>query len=263
MKLIKSVSVLAVLILSACGGEEEGATKNEPVAQKRDCTITYGWEARKPYQFFENKKMQGIDVDLLAQAANESNCDLAFVEKTWNELLVDVESGKVDVIAGATKTDERAKYADFSVPYREESFVLFVQSNSQFADKNIVNFLSLGNKIGVASGYYYGNEVADLMDHAQYSQSFVSSKTNEANFYNVEYGRVHGVLVDPVEGRYIIKRKGLGSKMKASAIEIPADAVTYMFSQKSKHKEQLDKIKAGIEQMVANKVPQKIINNYQ
>ncbi len=254
----------ASLLLVACG-DEKASSSQETKAEKKafDCTITYGWESRKPYQFYENKKMQGIDVEILAKAANSANCQLDFVEKPWSELLEDVEAGKVDVLAGATPTQERKVYANFSKPYREESFVLFIPTNSRFSGDSLDQFLSFGNKIGVSSGYYYGEAVDQLMNHAQYNRLFVGSATNEASFYNVEYGRAGGVLVDPVEGRYIMKRKGMTSKMKESAVTVPADSVAYMFSKKSAKADKIDMIMNTLDSMVANNQVEKFIANYQ
>lgn len=264
MRLMKSMMLLASMVLVACGGEKGSSTQQETkVTKSFDCEITYGWESRKPYQFFENKKMQGIDVDILANAANQVGCDLAYVEKPWSELLEDVKAGKVDVLAGATPTDERKAYADFSIAYRAESFVLFVPTNSSFNGDDLSQFLSFGNKVGVADGYFYGESVDQFMDHAQYNRSFISSPTNEASFYNVEYGRVDGVLVDPVEGRYIIKRKGMGSKMKESGVSIPADSVAYMFSKKSDKADKILTIKTTLEQMVADNQIDGFMSNYQ
>lgn len=262
MQLYKLLIPMVSLLLVACG-DEKGKSEQQEVAKKFDCEITLGWESRKPYQFFENKKMQGIDVDVLSSAAASANCNLAFVEKPWAELLDEVKTGKIDVVAGATPTDERKEYADFSIAYRAESFVLFIPTSSNFSGDNLSQYLSYGNKIGVSQGYFYGDEVDELMSHAQYSRLFVSSATNEASFYNVEYGRANGVLVDPVEGRYIIKRKGLAAKMKESAISIPADSVAYMFSKKSTKADKIAQVKASLEQMVANQEVQKFMTNYQ
>ncbi len=264
MRLVTSMMLLTSVLLVACGDEKGSSEQQETsISKKSDCVITYGWESRKPYQFFENKKMQGIDVDILASAASAAGCDLAYVEKPWAELLDAVKEGKIDVLAGATPTDERKEYADFSMPYRAESFVLFVPSNSTFNGDQLGQFLSFGNKIGVSDGYYYGDDVDEFMNHAQYSRSFVGSPTNEASFYNVEYGRANGVLVDPVEGRYIIKRKGMGSKMKESSVVIPADSVAYMFSKKSSKADKITTIKTSLEQMVANNQIDKYMQNYQ
>lgn len=263
MRLMKYLMLMTSMLLVACGDDKGSSSQEKQVTKQYDCTITYGWEPRKPYQFFENKQMQGIDVDILRAAAEKSNCQLTFVEKDWNDLLNDVKAGKVDVLGGATPTEERKEYADFSAAYRAESFILFIPTNSDFSGNSLSDFLSRGNKIGVSAGYFYGDDVADLMASGQYADSFVSSPTNEASFFSVEYGRVNGVLVDPIEGRYIIKRKGMGSKMKESEISIPAESVAYMFSKKSKSADKIAQIKSNLEQMISNNQVQQFIGNYQ
>ncbi len=264
MRHIKYWVLLASLVLVACSDEKGNSDLQGSKAQQASsCTIIYGWESRKPYQFYENKRMQGIDIDIIQQANEQTGCKLEFVQKSWAELLDAIEKGSIDLIGGATPTDERKAFADFSVPYREEAWALFISADSRFNGDNLNQFLSHGNKVGTSTGYYYGEEVDNLMNHPQYSSSFVGSTTNEASFFNVEYGRVDGVLVDPIEGRYIIKRKGLSAKMKESKIVLPADSVTYMFSKKSTKQDKLAQIKAAVEQLVANNKPQEIITKYQ
>lgn len=268
MKLIKTLALVAsVFAVVSCSDDkaQSPASKGKQVnvAPTSSCVIQYGWESRQPYQFFENKEMKGIDVQIMQTAASKAGCELSFVEKPWGELLEMVESGKVDILAGATQTAERAEYANFSEPYRKESFSLFVSNDSGFDSSKIQEFLSLGNRIGVSNGYFYGEEVDALMEHPQYKSLFRSAKKNEQNFYNVQYGQVDGVLADPVEGNYILKRKGLTSQIKESSINIPADSVSFMFSKKSKNADKLKAIADAVSEMVKNKEPEKVIASYQ
>lgn len=267
MKLMKMFTlVTSVLVAVSCSYDTTSSAPKDSqanAASKSSCVIEYGWEPRQPYQFFENKEMKGIDVQIMQTAASKVGCQLSFVEKPWAELLDMVESGKIDVIAGATQTAERAEYSNFSEPYRKESFSLFVSNESGFNASKLQKFVSLGNRIGISSGYFYGEEVDALMKHPQYKSLFRSAKKSEQNFYNVQYGQIDGVLADPVEGNYILKRRGLSNLIKESSINIPADSVSFMFSKKSKKADKLDEIARVVADMVKNKETEKVIASYQ
>lgn len=265
MKLTKVLLFLTAIGLVACG-EKEPTTTTEPTTKiqvtAKDCQLKFGWESRKPYQFHENNKMHGIDVEIINQAAAQSGCQIKFVQDSWANLLALVEKGEIDVLAGATATDERKVYADFSTPYRAESFTLFILTSSDFSSDKLQEFLSRSNKVGIVNGYYYGDEIDNLIDHAQYANLFVGSNSTEKNFNRMQNRRIAGLLTDPIEGRYFIKRKGLSSKVRETAINLPSEQVSYMFSKKSKV-EQLANIQANLSAMVEAKKIDQIIANYQ
>jgi len=251
MKVTNILTMTAILLLTACGSEETKETKPQPqVTVKRDCNLKMGWESRAPYQFERNGEITGIDVQIFKQAADKIDCDVSFVEKAWSQLLTDLEKGEIDVLAGATITPDREVFANFSTPYRDESFTLFIRSTSTYNGNTLSGFLSRSQKIGITSDYFYGQEVYELMSHPQYSPLFVDSKSGVQSFYNILYSEIDGVLVDPVEGHYIIKSKHLEDKIKASNVHIPSDSVAFMFSKKTIKDKQLEALQAEISAMV-------------
>lgn len=263
MRVLTTLMLATSFLLVACGGEDSSTNQqSNQTAKKRDCVIKYGWEPRQPYQFNLNGEMQGIDIEIFKAAADQINCDLEYVEKSWSELLAGIEKGEIDVLGGATPTDERKVYAEFSDPYRDESFSLFITFNDDYDGDTLSGFLSRGNKIGITSDYFYGQDVYELMQHPQYSQLFIDEKSGEQSFFNVLYSRINGVLVDPIEGHYIIKRKGLDKKIRESNVKIPSDSVSYMFSKKTIRDDKLVKLKHAISEMVMNDKVQTIISNY-
>ena len=266
MRVIKSLMLAASMTLVACGGGDDASSTKQTASatpvKKRDCVLKYGWEPRQPYQFELNGQMQGIDIQVFKMAANKAGCDIQYVQKSWSELLTGVENGEIDVLGGATEIDERKVYAEFSEPYRSESFTLFIATNDTYDGNSLSGFLSRANKVGVISDYFYGKEVYDLMNHPQYSQLFVDEKSGEQSFFNILYSRIDGVLSDPVEGRFIIKRKGLGDKIRESKVSIPSDSVSFMFSKKSVTGERLNTLKASIKDMTDSGKVTEIIGGY-
>ena len=262
MKFSKLISLSVIFVLVACGNEDSPEQKVATTKVKRDCNLTMGWESRAPYQFERNGEITGIDVQIFKQAADKVNCDVSFVEKSWAELLTDLEKGEVDVLAGATITPAREDFANFSPTYRDESFTLFIRSGNTYDGDSLTGFLSRSQKIGITSDYFYGEEVYELMNHPQYSSLFIDSKSGEQSFFNILYSELDGVLADPVEGHYIIKRKRLDDRIKASNVHIPSDSVAFMFSKKSIKDQQLAGLKQAVKDLVDNKQIDEIISQF-
>ncbi|RDX36975.1 ABC transporter substrate-binding protein [Kangiella sp. HD9-110m-PIT-SAG07] len=262
MKITKLMSILTIFLLAACGGEESSEQKQTVSKTKRDCNLTMGWESRAPYQFERNGEITGIDVQIFQQAADKVNCDVDFVEKSWTELLTDLEKGEIDVLAGATITPDREEFANFSQPYRDESFTLFIRASNSYNGNTLSGFLSRSQKVGITSDYFYGQEVYELINHPQYSNLFIDSSSGEQSFFNILYSEIDGVLADPVEGHYIIKRKRLDDKIKASNVHIPSDSVAYMFSKKTIKEKQLVDLQSAIKEMVSNDKVKEVIANF-
>lgn len=264
MNRLSTLLFVSSFLLVACGGGDTNPATTETTASKSyDCVIKYGWEPRPPYQFLHNGEMQGIDIEIFKKAADATQCNIQYVQKSWTELLTALEKGEIDVLGGATETPERKVFADFSVPYRSESFSLFVRSTNDYQGSDLSGFLSRGNKVGITNDYYYGEDVYNLMNHPQYGPLFIDGNSGEQSFYNVIYSTIDGVLTDPVEGRYIIKRKGLDSQVKESNITIPSDSVSFMFSKKGLSPEKSKALQDTIKNLVTENEVNPIVAKYQ
>ncbi|MCW9029518.1 MAG: transporter substrate-binding domain-containing protein [Kangiella sp.] len=264
MNRLSTLLFVSTFFLVACGGGDTNPATTETTASNNyDCVIKYGWEPRPPYQFLNNGEMQGIDIEIFKKAAEANQCNVQYVQKGWSELLTALEEGEIDVLGGATATPERQVYADFSVPYRNESFALFIRSTSDYQGETLAGFLSGGNKVGITNDYYYGQDVYNLMNHPQYGPLFVDDNSGEQSFYNVIYSTIDGVLTDPVEGRYIIKRKGLDSQIKQSNITIPSENVSFMFSKKGLVPEKSKALQDAIQALVSANEVNPVVAKYQ
>lgn len=84
-------------------------------------TIKVGTNATlKPFEFYENGKVVGFDVDLIQLICDDLGYELEIVDMEFDALLTSLQLGKVDmVIATMTATEERKTVCDFTIPYLE------------------------------------------------------------------------------------------------------------------------------------------------
>jgi PAS domain S-box-containing protein len=84
-----------------------------------------------PFSYIdENGRAAGFCVDLLDAIAKDRNMRFEYVSSPWAIALSQFKEGKVDLLANLTRTDEREKTADFSVPHAEMIAALFIRENA-------------------------------------------------------------------------------------------------------------------------------------
>ena len=94
-----------------------------------------------PYEYYENGKATGIDIDIATAIANKLGMKLEVNDMEFDSIIIAVQSGKAKVgIAGMTVTEDRLKNIDFTDSYTTSKQVIIVKtgesaSNSSLADK--------------------------------------------------------------------------------------------------------------------------------
>lgn len=236
----RCLSVLMALTLGACGGQQEdepaaGAT-DESSTTPRECTLVVGWDPWEPYQYEDlGGELRGLDVEFVREVTAEIGCNARFLANDWASLLVMLRDGEIDMLAGATKTADREKFASFSEPYRDESFVLFVRTGEKpgGSDPTLQNLLDDGFRVGVVSQYVYGPEISGLQDDPGYADQFRSVPIAELNISNLINFEIDGFLEDPFVAAAVMRKKGLVDDIEALPLEIKTGDVRLMFSNAS------------------------------
>lgn len=85
-----------------------------------------------PYEYYENGKAMGIDMDLAQAIADKLGMELKVTDIEFDSIIVAVQSGKADVgISGMTVTEDRLKNIDFSDSYTTAKQVVIVNTNDK------------------------------------------------------------------------------------------------------------------------------------
>lgn len=163
--LIASVAavVMSAFALTACGGAKYPVTDGK-FTIATNCPFGV-------YEYVENGKAYGIDIELAGLFAKQENLELVVKNIDFDVIFTQVQSGLADAgMAGITISETRMKTFDFSDTYADASQKLIVmESNTDFDDKTTVKAVedhlkSLeGKKIGYQTGttggmYINGNE---------------------------------------------------------------------------------------------------------
>lgn len=234
---------------------QEGVDAGRDMAKEpaSDCQLTMGWDPWEPYQFRDPKgTVSGLDVDLVNAAAELAGCEISFRQEDFADLLVMIRDGEVDVVAGATRTEERGEYARFSRPYRRETFSLYVrQTDAQsIGDPSLEDLLEDGRRIGITEGFLYGDEAEALIANEDYADQFTTARVGEINLFRLIERDIDALLEDPYVAASIQRRLGLGDQVTQVGDDIRTGDVHLMFSRESVDEDIVARFDEALQQLI-------------
>lgn len=138
------------IVKNYIGSEEE--IGNSPYINKEversNGVLIMGTNAEfPPYEYYENREITGIDVDIMRAVCDELGMSLQIEDMAFDSIIAAVTSGKVDVGAsGFTVTEERKKSIHFTDSYTTSKQVIIVQGGDSqeslgFTEKLYNNFI--------------------------------------------------------------------------------------------------------------------------
>ncbi len=142
----RGIVFLLVILLGTSGiGHYVYAEGNRNDRQEKQTIIVGGDYDYKPFTFLDVKGVaRGMDVDLLKLIAAEYDLELEFRFTQWETALQNLEEGRVDLLLSTLYTEERDSSYDFTIPYNEDYYVIFVPRDSDIeqlsdlSDKHIM-----------------------------------------------------------------------------------------------------------------------------
>ena len=92
-------------------------------------TLKVGTNAAfKPYEYYDNNQITGLDIDMMQAVCDELDMKLQVEDMEFDSIIAAVTSGKVDVgCAGMTVTEDRLKNVDFTDSYTTAKQVIIVK----------------------------------------------------------------------------------------------------------------------------------------
>lgn len=212
-KLILSVLLLTIIILTGCTQEKEVKSQVEQIID-RDYLIVAVKTDSKPFGYIDEKTGQneGFDIDIAKAIAKDilgSERKIKYVPVTTAEKIEAITSGKVDiVVATFTMTPQRQFLIDFSTPYYIAGQSAIVREKS-----NIYNFSDLKNKrtIVVLGSTAEQNirrilPMARLIGFKNYKEAFDAFKEGQADAISTDNTILSGFLMDN-KGYRMIKNR--------------------------------------------------------
>ena len=231
--IVLALALIMVFSFAACGGGDAYIVAMEPTFPPFDTTD-------------ENGELDGFDVDLMNAIAEDQGFEIEWTQLGFDGLIPALESKQIDIIAsGMWASPERAKIVDFSTTYYDSGLVLAVKvdNNTITGADSLTSDMKVAAQIGTSS--------ADLVQQwekdGKIAEAKIYDKVNEA-VMDLQNGSVDALLNDkPVTTEYMSKQPG--------KIKIVGDILneeSYGFAVNKENKELLDKINAGLQNVIDN-----------
>jgi polar amino acid transport system substrate-binding protein len=244
--------LLFIFVLGGCNPTEKTENKTQSVVNtepspapkiENNCTLTLGFDAWDPYQYADvGGRVAGLDIELITLVSSKIGCDITYQQGTWVELLQSLKAGEVDMLLGASKTKAREEYALFSAPYRIEQFSLYIRQgdDKRKAFDSIDKFIESDSRIGIVEDYYYGPQIAMLLEGLVTSKSFVNAIMGELNVARLLDNDIDVFIEDSYVGASLLRRKALSSRIMPHQTTIETGEVYVMFAKDNFSMQQLE-----------------------
>lgn len=226
-----------------------------------------------PYSYIDIEQgfplWKGLDVELVNEIANRASYSVTFADaRAWSELVRGIETGDVDILTTATRTDEREAFAYFSAPYRHDTIALIVPRGTSASlpatsDTELVeHFKKAKFRLGVVAGAAYPSDVVPsfVADPAN-SQQIFPHGTGQYPLYSLLNGDIDGYLNDRIAAATFIRANGAGGDVEEHPV-LFSGAIHLMFSKASVPPEVVAEFNRAIEEIANDGTFGRINENY-
>jgi polar amino acid transport system substrate-binding protein len=159
--------------------------------------------------------------------------------------------GELDLLINVSKTSKREEDYYFLGPIRHETIVFVTYKHLNYTLNTIEDIVKLDKPIAIQRHAYYGKAMENLIQQAQYKESFVSVADNETKLRLLKHGRISGFLEAK---RYI--SHGIANDKEYKGLWFPElvihhNPIYFALSKKSIDEELKQKISDGFVRLVA------------
>jgi polar amino acid transport system substrate-binding protein len=198
-KILRAFSVSMALFLSSC----KEYSKNK---------IVFATSAEyPPFEFHENDKIKGFDIELAILIAREMKKEAKFEDMQFSSILAALQNGSVDAaISTLTITQERKKNFDFSDSYYEESMSVIYLKGAPLKDRESLKHKKIACQLGTTMEIWLRKNVP--------SSEVICMNNNNQAVEALKAGHVDGVLIDSVQAvSFSSKNPGLSYEFIAKS----------------------------------------------
>lgn len=227
VKRICGVLIAAVLMLSAsgcglvAGAKSAGASASAAGSAGAPSAADGSWNKVKSagqlvlgfdkafppmgYIDTETGKTVGFDIDMATEACKRLGIKVKFQPIDWENKLAEINNGNVDCLwNGFSKTAEREKQFDLSIPYMKNNQIILVKTGSSYKELDSL----AGKTIGVQSDSSAETALNDP-SNAAFKKSLkevVKIDDYSKAVMEIQNGTVDAIAIDEVVARYYLTK---------------------------------------------------------
>ena len=180
------IVVLGIMCIFLCG------------CSKSDTLVMVTEAGFAPYEYYENKEIVGVDVEIAKKVAQKMGKKLEIKDVAFDSIINEVQKGKADfAAAGMSITEERQKQVDFSIEYATSKQVVIVKKNSTITDPNMIYTKKVGVQLGTVADLYLSEKMSD--------KNIVRQKKYLSLVEDLKANKVEAIVMDSLPANEILK----------------------------------------------------------
>lgn len=228
-----SALILLTVVAAGCGSQPVSGDLLQRVRAAGVIRVVQT-QANPPWNFLENGKPAGYDVDVARELARRLGiARVEFVISNFQGFIPGVQAGRFDVvISGQTITEEREKQVDFSRPYEVNGISVFVPKGSSIRGVGDLG----GKRIAVTAGTTqaaFARQTIPGADIKTYDNATLG-------LIDVSRGRADAALVSRFQGTFLAGKNRLALKPAGPLLESEVNGISFAKGSKA-FKHALDK----------------------
>lgn len=184
-------------------------------AQKKIIFCTHlGFE---PYVIKDQKKLSGIDIDIVHELIERAHLDAEITLLPWARLLHSLQNGSCDAGFSLFDSDPRRHYVDyiFSAPIHVSNIVLFTRKGKEFRFEKISDIYN--HTIAYNRGFRFSHELNMSIENRFIPHQEYDNLKSAISMLLA--GRIDAILENEVRVNYFLKSYGVEEKL--SQLNVP------------------------------------------
>lgn len=224
MNIIRYIGI-AILMLSLFGCNNEPAKTLE-----EENTLIMGVTADyPPFEFIKHKKIVGFDIDLAHEIANELGYKIYIKDMDFSALIPALHAGKIDfILSSMSRTPEREKAVDFSVPYYIPTFAIIYKKDNPIKRTEDFSNKTIAVQLGSTMELFLKEQLKRVKNLDILTLSRTPTMIQE-----LKLGRVNGVLIEEAQAKEFSQKN---PELAYSLIADNKEGIAVAFAKNSKLK---------------------------
>jgi polar amino acid transport system substrate-binding protein len=175
--------------------------------------LSVGWDSFEPYQIAgaSADKPTGIDIELVTAVLAQAGYTPTFKQYPWSRQLKSVEDGTLDLVLDASKSADRAKFAEFTSTYRKEAAALVAVGSDKTTVKALRDLIGKPVKVGILQDTWFGGYFEEVSTEAGFKSLIEAVPDTITNLRKLFAGRVNYLIDDPTAMQYYAASQKLGA----------------------------------------------------
>ncbi len=220
-----------------------------------DCVRTVRWNDDPPYFVkASDGSVRGLNADLVSEALRRMDCSANFVEMPWARALIELEAGRLDILTGAFRTEERERYARFSRPLSRSPNVLFISKSAaaRYRLKHLGDIVGTEFQLGTQINVSYGADYDILLKKPGFKQQLQAISNRRSAWRMMAAGRIDGLIADEMTASMELRQMDLDNLIGKSAVVISDTPAHIALSMKSVSPDFFERFNQALEAMIAD-----------